>query len=195
MLSSGQSCTRLTHKHLGTPQQQPALRNVTFCFTPTLAHSSSLLVSWLSLRRSGCSTTTTHRGPPSWATALACHRSSACLLTWSTTCLMLRAHSSRYKHILSFPPLSLLYSHSLLFCSLTDASPTATTAFGSFLFSWPRQSTLSCEHMTGDQDQRRTGGDTGQRLERKNSICVGLRTQADVHILLSVCRRSLGDKG
>ncbi|KAM9319148.1 solute carrier family 6 member 4a isoform 2-T2 [Pholidichthys leucotaenia] len=55
---------------------------------------SSLSVSWPSLHRSSCLTTSTHHGPPSWATASGCPLSSVCLLTWSTTWLMLKAHSN-----------------------------------------------------------------------------------------------------
>ena len=69
-------------------------------FVPIVTLSSSSSVSWPSLQRSGCSTISTHGGPLSWATASGFPHSSACRLTWSTTCLMQRAHSNRYRMIL-----------------------------------------------------------------------------------------------
>lgn len=67
---------------------------------PLPTSSSSSSASWPSLQRSRCFTTTTLSGPRSWDTALECPHSSVCLLTWSTTCSMPRAHSNRYHSFL-----------------------------------------------------------------------------------------------
>lgn len=76
-----------------------SLLHLTSAFVPVTSSSSS--VSWPSLQRSGCSTTTIHHGPLSWATASGSPHSSVCLLIWSTTCSMPRVLSNRYS--ISFP--------------------------------------------------------------------------------------------
>ncbi len=83
------------------------LLHLTSAFVPVTSSSSS--VSWPSLQRSGCLTTTIRRGPPSWATASGCPHSSVCLLIWSTTCSMPRVHSNRYNMSFHFLSFSFLY--------------------------------------------------------------------------------------
>lgn len=116
------------------------------CSFPVCSSSSS--VSWPSLQRSGCSTTTSHHGPLSWATASGCLHSSVCLLIWSSTCSMPREHSNRYSMSCLFslcPSVSSLWFPSFFhtrpspsylrrdLCSLTDISPTTGIASVPFL--------------------------------------------------------------
>lgn len=56
----------------------------------------------------------------------------------------------------------------------------------SFLFRALPGSALSCEHTTGDQDQR----SSGQRLARKSATRIGVKTQTHACILQRMCRLS-----
>ena len=152
------------------------------CSLPVCSSSSS--VSWPSLQRSGCSTTTSLHGPLSWATASGCLHSSVCLRIWSSTCSMPREHSNRYS-------MSCLYS---LLCFFSFSSP-PWPLFSNWQLSSNRDClcsfpcTVRVDPLQRSHDDCRSGskehaGGTGQRLK--------LRKKATSIDLTHTCTRTVG---
>lgn len=148
--------------------------------------SSSSSASSPSLQRSGCSTITTRLGPLSLATASGFPPLSVCLLIWSTTCSMPRAHSNRYSsksfllHSMSsafsmwFPDCPFAQSFSAfpksspVPCPFTNMSPMTRIASVALLSmrcqGLPSPVNTWVEIRSGSKEQ---GGGTGRRLARK----------------------------
>lgn len=151
-------------------------------------HSSSSSVSWRSLQRSSCSTTNTHHGQLSWATALECPHSFVCLLIWSTTYLTLREHSNRYKinlQYLSFLILVFVVVRKFLshHASSTDVFSLTSTTQATRSRCSLSGSSLCCEHMTWDQDQRRKRRPGIREKKQRLDQTYASHTQPLIHIM------------